>query len=131
MEPRPCGQEMTRRRRTCRSRTARIRVEFGLGFGASTAKGPGLIPGQRTKIPHPHWVAEREERTSLVVQWIRICLPTQGTQVQSLVREDASEQLKPTSCNDSRSCIYCSPLALEPALRSKRNHRSEKPSHRD
>ena len=27
-------------------------------------------------------------KTSLVVQWLRICLPTQGTQVPSLVRED-------------------------------------------
>ena len=27
-------------------------------------------------------------RTSLVVQWIRICLPVQGTQVQSLDWED-------------------------------------------
>ena len=26
--------------------------------------------------------------TSLVVQWLRICLPMQGTRVQSLVRED-------------------------------------------
>ena len=26
--------------------------------------------------------------TSLVVQWLRICLPMQGTQVQALVRED-------------------------------------------
>ena len=26
--------------------------------------------------------------TSLVVQWIRICLPVQETQVQPLVRED-------------------------------------------
>lgn len=24
-----------------------------LGFGASTAGGIGLIPGQETKIPHP------------------------------------------------------------------------------
>ena len=29
-------------------------------------------------------------RTSLVVQWLRICLPMQGTQVQSLVWEDPS-----------------------------------------
>ena len=28
------------------------------------------------------------QRTSLVVQWLRICLPMQGTQVQSLVWED-------------------------------------------
>ena len=26
--------------------------------------------------------------TSLVVQWLRICLPMQGTQVRALVRED-------------------------------------------
>ena len=28
------------------------------------------------------------EGTSLVVQWLRICLPVQGTRVQSLVQED-------------------------------------------
>ena len=26
-------------------------------------------------------------RTSVVVQWLRICLPMQGTQVQSLIQE--------------------------------------------
>ena len=26
--------------------------------------------------------------TSLVVQWLRICLPRQGTRVRALVRED-------------------------------------------
>ena len=30
-----------------------------------------------------------EEETSLVVQWLRIRLPIQGTQVQALVREDS------------------------------------------
>ena len=30
------------------------------------------------------------ERTSLVVQWLRIHLPMQGTRVQSLVQEDAT-----------------------------------------
>ena len=29
-------------------------------------------------------------RTSLVVQWLRICLPVQGTRVQALVREDTT-----------------------------------------
>ena len=29
-----------------------------------------------------------EDRTSLVAQWLRICLPMQGTQVRALVRED-------------------------------------------
>ena len=35
---------------------------------------------------------QREEagifRASLVAQWLRICLPMQGTRVQALVRED-------------------------------------------
>ena len=32
---------------------------------------------------------------SLVAQWLRICLPMQGTQVRALVWEDAAEQLGP------------------------------------
>ena len=35
-----------------------------------------------------HTVKNRPGGTSLVVQWIRIRLPMQGTQVQSLARED-------------------------------------------
>ena len=34
--------------------------------------------------------------TSLMVQWIRICLPMQGTLVRSLVRED------PTCCGATK-----------------------------
>ena len=34
-------------------------------------------------------ISEKERKLGFpVVQWIRICLPTQGTQVQSLVWED-------------------------------------------
>ena len=33
---------------------------------------------------------DHKARTSLVAQWIRIHLPMQGTQVQSLVREDST-----------------------------------------
>ena len=42
-----------------------------------------------------------EKGTSLVVQWLRICLPMQGTQVRSLVREDPTchRATKPTSHN--------------------------------
>ena len=37
------------------------------------------------------------ELDSLVVQWLRICLPMQGTQVRALVRKipHAAEQLSP------------------------------------
>ena len=45
-------------------------------------------------------------RTSLVIQWIRICLPMQGTWVWSLVQEDPTccratkaHALEPLSCN--------------------------------
>ena len=38
-----------------------------------------------------------ESRASLVAQWLRICLPMQGTWVRALVWEDphATEQLGP------------------------------------
>ena len=35
---------------------------------------------------------KEKDRASLVVQWLRICLPMQGTRVRALVRED------PTCC---------------------------------
>ena len=46
---------------------------------------------------------------SLVAQWLRICLPMQGTRVQALVREDPTcrRATKPVSHN-YRAC------ALEP-----------------
>ena len=48
--------------------------------------------------------------TFLVVQWIRICLPLQGTQVQSLIREDCTCHwaARPMRHN-------CWALTLEPA----------------
>ena len=51
--------------------------------------------------------------TSLVIQWLRIHLPMQGTQVQSLVWEDPK----------------CQPTALKPVLRNKISHQNEKPEH--
>ncbi|KAJ8794518.1 hypothetical protein J1605_018971 [Eschrichtius robustus] len=36
------------------------------------------------------------KETSLVAQWLRICLPMQGTRVQALVRED------PTCCGATK-----------------------------
>ena len=85
--------------------------------------------------------------TSLAVQWIRICLPMQETQVWSLIRED------PTYCRGtnrihhsysactldpgttagepmgpgSGSCNRCSP-SLKPVLCNKGSHHSERPA---
>ena len=40
------------------------------------------------KIQHPFMILKKLPRASLVAQWLRICLPMQGTQVQALVWED-------------------------------------------
>ena len=40
---------------------------------------------------HMH-ICLKNKRTFLVIQWLRICLPMQGTQVQSLVLEDPTCQ---------------------------------------
>ena len=58
----------------------------------------------------------------MVVQWLRICLPMQGTRVWSLVREDPTcpGATKPVSHN-YRACT------LEPVLHNKSSHRNEKP----
>ena len=69
--------------------------------------------------------------TSLVVQWIRICLPVPGTRVQSLVWEDSTclGATKPMSHNfwspctlEPMHCNYWSSYALEPVL-----HHQKKP----
>ena len=84
--------------------------------------------------------------TSPVVQWLRIRLPTQGTQVRALVREDPtcrgatkpvrhnywSCALEPMSHNYwAHVPQLLKPARLEPVLRNKRSHRSEKPAHRN
>ena len=84
------------------------------------------------------------EQASLVVQWLRILLPMQGTQVWALVWEDPTcrRATKPVRHN----CWACAlepashkywarvpqllrPVRLEPVLHSKRSRRNEKPAH--
>ena len=79
-----------------------------------------------------------------MVQWLRIHLPVHGTQVWALVREDPTclGATKPMHHNywactlEPESHNYWAhitqllkPVSLEPMLRSKRSHRSEKPAH--
>ena len=83
-------------------------------------------------------------RTSLVVQWLRICLPMQGTRVRALVREDPTCHgatnpmhhncwacaLEPASYNYwAHVPQLLKPMRLEPVLRNKKSHRNEKPAH--
>ena len=80
--------------------------------------------------------------TSLVVQWLRICLPIKGTWVLSLTQEDPTchGATKPMHHNywvhalEPVSCSYwvwrpplLSPQALEPLVCNKRSHHKEKP----
>ena len=41
-------------------------------------------------------VKKKKKRASLVAQWLRVCLPMQGTRVRALVWED------PTCCGATR-----------------------------
>ena len=69
--------------------------------------------------------------TSLVVQWLRICLPKQGTQVPSLVWEDPTchGASKPVCHNYWAWVLELPKLAyLEPMLHSERSHLSEESS---
>ena len=85
-------------------------------------------------------------RASLVAQWLRIHLPTQGTQVRALVREDPTCRgaTKPMRRNDWACALepasynywahapqLLKPACVEPMLLNKRSHQSEKPAHRN
>ena len=89
-------------------------------------------------------IKKSTSRTSLVAQWLRICLPMQGTRVQALVREDPTCRgatkpvrrnylawaLEPVSHNYwAHEPQLLKPAPLEPVLRNKRSHRNEKPAH--
>ena len=102
------------------------------------------------KIPGDKWKWKHNDSksistgTSLVVQWLRICLPMQGTQVWALVREDPTCHgatnpmhhnywactLEHTSHNYwARVPQLLKPAHLQPMLRNKRGHRN-KTTHR-
>ena len=58
------------------------------------------------------WMQAGSKRTSLVVQWLRIHLPMQGTQVRSLVSKLGSNILQGDQAHVPQ---LLSPRALEPA----------------
>ena len=63
----------------------------------------------------PEWCSKqsRERGTSLVVQWLRICLPMQGMRVRSMVREERSHMIWG---NWARAPQLKSLCALKPVL---------------
>ena len=83
-------------------------------------------------------------RASLMTQWLRLCLPMQGTRVWSLVREDPTCHgaakpvhhnywtcvLEPVSHNYwAHEPQLLKLVRLEPVLHNKRSHLNEKPAH--
>ena len=62
--------------------------------------------------------------TSLMAQWLRICLLMQGTWVRALVREDPTCR---GAAEPARHNYWA--CALEPVLRNRRSHGNEKPMH--
>ena len=90
----------------------------------------------------PHFTHIWHRRTSLVVEWIRIHLPTQGTWVQSLVWEDSilcratslcamttkpALQSPQATTTEPMGYNYRSLHALGPVHHDKRSHCKEKP----
>ena len=94
----------------------------------------------------PEWALKMlTPGTSLVVKWLRIRLPMQGTRVRALVREDPTCRgatkpvrhndwacaLEPASHSWGRVLQLLKLVRLEPVFRNKRSHRNEKPMHRN
>ena len=70
---------------------------------------------------------------SLVAQWLRVCLPMQGTWVRALVWEDPTCH-RATGPQLLELCLWATitePVRLEPLLGNKRGRDSERPVHRD
>ena len=91
---------------------------------------PGEL-GETGARPNANGVRElriktRKTGASLVAQWLRVCLPMQGTRVRALVWEDPT--CRGAAGPVSHNYWAC---ALEPVLRNKRGRDSERPVHRD
>ena len=77
---------------------------------------------------------------SLVVEWIGIHLPMQRIPVRPLIQEDSTVS-QSTEAPEPQLLSLCSPAGaqrkllrpthLEPVLRNKRSHHTEKPLHRN
>ena len=98
------------------------KTENLLKLTSKTGKESSLLLGYRDFMD---FNIKTQKRTSLVVQWLGICLTLQRTLVQSLVREDSTcrEATKPM-CQDYWAC------ALELMLHNKRSHCNKKSTHR-
>ena len=126
-----------------------VRVDFNL---KNSLHSKSLIKKKKLIIFVQSWYAsfhlqlrfKNEKWASLVVQWLRIRLPMQGTGVWALVQEDPTCRgatkpvrhnywacaLQPTSHNYwAHVPQLLKPVCLEPVLHNKRRHLNEKAAH--
>ena len=104
---------------------------------------PGLWGHPHAFLATWYYHLKPQKWTSLVVQWLRICLPMHRTWGWALVREDPTCRgatkpmrhnywacaLEPMSHNYWAHVLQLlKPARLEPALRNKRGHHNEKPA---
>ena len=113
---------------------------FSIGLVAFRQLSLCLMPKWHVSTWRCVWVATKKDfvkhplRASLVVLWLGIRLPMQRTQVRAQVREDPTCRgaTKPVRHNYwARVPQLLEPVHLEPVLRNKRSHCSEKPEHRN
>ena len=87
----------------CEAWTLGVQASVVVAYRLSCSVACGIFPDQGSKLC---------PRTSLVVQWLRIRLPVQGTRVRALVQED------PTCCRATKPVHHnywaCVPLLLSP-----------------
>ena len=104
---------------------------------------PRHILFKLTKIKFKEKILKAARGTSLVAQWLRVCLPMQGTRVRSLVQASPTCRratkpvhhnyracaLEPVSHNyRARMPQLLKPTCLEPMLHNKRSHPNERPA---
>ena len=65
----------------------------------------------------------------MVAQWLRICLPVQGTGVHPWSRKIPHVPQLLSLRSRAHRLQLLKPMHLEPVLRNKRGHHNEKPAH--
>ena len=113
------------------------RIEAGMHVGekhVSLYSGVGSVGREVNVKESTLYIKQSVFRTSLAVQWIRICLQCCWTWVRSLVSEDFTclGAAKPMHHN-SWACVLqlLKPTCLEPVRPDARSHWNEKPAHHD
>ena len=147
VENRPANAGETRsspglgRSHMLQSNWARVPQLLSLYFWSlcSTTREATTVRGPRTAMKSGPW-------TFLVAQWLRICLPMQGTRVWALVQEDPTScgatkpvhhnywacALEPKSHNYSAHMSQLlKPMLLESALQNEGSHHNETHVHHD